>query len=352
MTKGFLIDLSICIGCRACQVACKRYHNLGPDDDDIKNTIGKTLVHQPDWTNPPDMDKDTWLLINFRETTDANGEFMWRFARTGCKHCIDPGCIEACPYDAITYDSTYGAVVTDAAKCVGCESCTIGKGMDERKEMGCPFGTPRYGIVEVNGVEDKKMAKCSFCLDRQKKGLDPACAATCPTGAIKFGERSALLTEAKSRISSGTRAGTTYIDHVYGETEAGGTAVLVISDVDFSKLGTEVFPTKATLDERLSWRATTPDKFECPDCDKEFNTQEELDKHREEEHDAEDDDGVADWTAPAAVAVVAGVVGLGALYGLHKRKEKIKQEEEEVKKKETPKKKKAKPKKKKAEEED
>lgn len=244
--KGFLIDVTKCIGCRACQVACKRYHDLGPDDAEVQAAFADanrtTFLHTADWTNPPDRDANTWLLIKFKELDDS-GEFMWRFLRDGCKHCLNPQCIQACPQDAITKDTEHGAVTTDAGKCIGCESCIVGKGLEGRVDLGCRFDVPRYG--KPGDYDETVMGKCSMCLDRVQDGLIPACAHTCPTGAITFGDRAAMLTEAETRIAAGG-----YENYIYGKDEGGGTSVFIIADkhpIDDLGLHDVPAPTAPTL---------------------------------------------------------------------------------------------------------
>jgi formate dehydrogenase iron-sulfur subunit len=272
-------------------VACKRYHDLGPDDDDIKATLGSTLVHNSKWTSPKDRDADTWLLIDFQEMTDANGEFKWRFVRTGCRHCEQPGCIEACPKDAITKDATTGAVTTDAGLCIGCKSCTEGQGLEGYIDLGCPFDIPRYGVKTV-GTEDKTvMAKCAMCKDRLDKNLEPACAQTCPVGAITFGDKATMLSNAKATDLN-----------VYGESlndDAAldpGISVYYASDEDFSKYDAAIFPTTA-----------------------EFKT-------KKEEDDGED--GFPTWGYAAIAAGAVAVVAIGG-YALYKRKEAVAEEEDD-----------------------
>jgi formate dehydrogenase iron-sulfur subunit len=301
MAKGFLIDLSKCMGCRGCQVACKRYHDLGPTDDDIKATIGKTLIHRSNWTSPADRDADTWLLINFVEMTDDAGDFKWRFVRTGCRHCENPGCVTSCPVGAITKDATTGAVVTDAGKCIGCESCTIGQGLEDRIPMGCPFNVPRYGSKTVSGEAKKIMAKCSMCNDRLAVGLNPACADTCPTGAIQFGEKSAMLTAAEA-------TGLT----IYGKDALNadskldpGISIYYTSDEPLNKYDVGMFPEKVAVPLAADG-VTTP----IPDDD--------------------DDTGKEEiFPTLGAGAIAAGAVAVAAIGGfaLYKRKLKIIEEE-------------------------
>jgi formate dehydrogenase iron-sulfur subunit len=136
-------------------------------------------------------------------------------------HCLEPTCVSVCPVGALT-KSELGPILYSADRCIGCRYCI----------MACPFDIPKYewysGLSPVVG-------KCQFCTrNRLAKGQLPACVETCPTGALKFGRREALLFEAKARIDSHPER---YINHIYGEKEAGGTAWLYMSDVPFEELG-------------------------------------------------------------------------------------------------------------------
>ena len=202
MGKGKLIDLTKCIGCRGCQVACKQWHNLPSE----------STSYNKEFTNPQNRSAYTWTLIEF-QTTEYEGKPAYTFTKTSCLHCEEPACQSVCIAGAIKKQES-GAVTIDADKCIGCRYC----------QVGCPFHVPKYEY-------DKwfpKMLKCNLCNDRITAGLKPACATTCPTGAITFGEREELLTLAKERIAKG---GEKYINHIYGEHEAGGTAVMYLSGV-------------------------------------------------------------------------------------------------------------------------
>jgi len=292
MAKGFFINLQKCMGCRGCQVACKRYHDLGPTDADITATIGKTLIHRSNWTSPADRDIDTWLLIDFQDVgTDA--DFEWRFVRTGCRHCENPGCIPACPADAITKDSN-GAVTVDAGKCIGCKSCTIGQGLEGKIELGCPFNVPRYGVRNVSGEDKTIMAKCAMCKDRLDVGKLPACVETCPTGAISFGDKATMLADAKA-------SGLT----VYGEslntdsTLDPNISVYYATDVALDNYDATIFPTSVTVPVAA-----------------------------EVTGDDDDDDGFPTWGYGAIAAGAVGVVAIGG-YALYKRKQAVADEEDE-----------------------
>jgi len=136
-----------------------------------------------------------------------------------CMHCLDPTCVSVCPVGALA-KTPEGPVVYDSTRCIGCRYCI----------MACPFDVPKYQWDRALPV----VGKCVLCVDRVRKGLATACATACPTGATAFGERDDLLREARSRIEASPGA---YVDHVYGEEEAGGTSVLMLSSVPFERLG-------------------------------------------------------------------------------------------------------------------
>jgi formate dehydrogenase iron-sulfur subunit len=137
-------------------------------------------------------------------------------------HCLEPGCASACPVAAL-HKTPEGPVVADTNKCIGCRYC----------QYACPFGVPKFEWDNTLGV----MRKCTSCIDRLEAGQQPACAAGCPSGALRFGQRGVMLAEAHGRIAANPDR---YVDHVYGETEAGGTARLYLSDVPFEEIGLPV----------------------------------------------------------------------------------------------------------------
>jgi formate dehydrogenase iron-sulfur subunit len=136
-----------------------------------------------------------------------------------CFHCVEPTCVSVCPVSALRKTDA-GPVLYDAERCIGCRYCV----------MACPFGVPKYQWDRPIPV----MGKCILCAGRVAAGLPTACAQVCPTGATLFGDRATLLVEAHARIAA---VPGTYVDHVYGETEAGGTSVLMVSGVPFEQLG-------------------------------------------------------------------------------------------------------------------
>jgi len=170
-----LIDVSKCIGCKACQSACEEWNDLRAD-------IG---VNTGTLQNPPDLGADTWTLMRFTEYDNPHtGDLEWLIRKDGCMHCSDPGCLRACPAPGAIVQYANGIVDFNEANCIGCGYCL----------KGCPFNIPRYGTT------DHKAYKCTLCSDRVAVGLEPACAKACPTGAIMFGSKAAMIEQATDRV--------------------------------------------------------------------------------------------------------------------------------------------------------
>ena len=200
---AMLYDTTKCIGCRACQNACKGW-NGNPAERDSTGL----------YDAPMELSADTWTLIQLYE---GNGERS--FVKLQCMHCLEPACVSACPVHALE-KTDEGPVTYNPTRCIGCRYCMV----------ACPFGVPRFEWEEVL----PQVAKCTFCNDRLAVGSGPACAEACPTGALIWGRRGELLTEAKGRIADSPGK---YEDHVYGEDDVGGTSVLYLSHVAFENLG-------------------------------------------------------------------------------------------------------------------
>jgi formate dehydrogenase iron-sulfur subunit len=225
MTHAMLFDAHLCTGCRGCQVACKQWNDL--EATETSNTGS--------YQNPPRLSSKTWLVMRFNEVEDG-GKVKFVFGRYACMHCEHPACVSACPLEAL-HKTEDGPVLYRADRCFGCRYCML----------ACPFEIPTFEWDQgmFNGPW---IRKCTFCNDRLEAGREPACAQTCPTGALKYGQRDELIAYAEERIQ---KYPDTYIPHVYGKTEAGGTSLLYISHVPFEALG---LPTKLG-DKPISERA-------------------------------------------------------------------------------------------------
>lgn len=208
MPKGMLVDLTKCVGCRACQVSCKQWNNLPAE---------KTSCYGS-YENPPQLNWNTYTKIRFVEGHDK-GNFFWRFVKVQCMHCKEPACVSACPVGALT-KTKEGPVTYDDDKCIGCRYCMV----------ACPFNIPTFEW----GKAFPLIRKCNFCADRISLCKSPACAHTCPSGALYFSDYEVILKEAEGRIRNHPDK---YVDYVFGKDEVGGTSWLYISDIVFRNLG-------------------------------------------------------------------------------------------------------------------
>ena len=180
-TTAFLTDSTLCIGCKACEVACKEWNDLGEDG---LNWTGFS------YDNTGAVGHSTWRHVKFVEHPPEIGHggnspdvASWTFSSDVCKHCENAGCLEACPTGSIVR-TEFGGVYVQPDICNGCSYCVV----------ACPFG-----VVQRN-KDDGRAFKCTFCYDRQKVGLTPACAHACPTESIKFGKLDDLRAEAARRL--------------------------------------------------------------------------------------------------------------------------------------------------------
>ncbi|MCG5514218.1 formate dehydrogenase subunit beta [Ectothiorhodospira shaposhnikovii] len=170
-----LIDVSKCIGCKACQVACMEWN-------DLRGPVGEnTGVYD----NPQDLNEHTWTLMRFSEVEPDDFSFEWLIRKDGCMHCDDPGCLKACPAPGAIVQYANGIVDFISEKCIGCGYCIA----------GCPFDIPRLSRA------DNRAYKCTLCSDRVAVGLEPACVTTCPTGCITFGTKEDMKQQAVLRIA-------------------------------------------------------------------------------------------------------------------------------------------------------
>ncbi|ACL03552.1 Periplasmic formate dehydrogenase FdhABC, beta subunit (iron-sulfur subunit) [Desulfatibacillum aliphaticivorans] len=208
--KALLMDTTLCIACRGCQVACKQWNRL-----DAEQT---SFFHGGGYQNPAHRSTRTWNLITFNEVENGHG-MDWVFGRRQCNHCIEPACVTACPVGALT-KTAEGPVHYDESRCIGCRYC----------QVVCPFNAPRFEWNDPN----PEIRKCTMCADRIAMGSEPACSQSCTTKALIFGDREELLSLAKERIAKSPNR---YVSHVYGEKEAGGACVLYLAKAPFEKMG-------------------------------------------------------------------------------------------------------------------
>jgi len=233
-----LIDIANCIGCRACQVACKQWNEMDGEQTQLESDLG--------FQNPATLSAKTYTLIAFHEFENAQkpGGIESAFVMQRCLHCLEPACVSACPTTALERQPD-GPVRYDEDECIGCRYC----------QLACPWDVP---TAEWNSLAPK-ISKCTHCADRipQPKPTAfngqplsdaygqrfadsiavPACVKACPADALRYGTREEMLALAHKRIADRPDK---YVDHVYGEKELGGTSVLYLSRVPFEKLG---FPT-------------------------------------------------------------------------------------------------------------
>ncbi len=200
---GMLYDTTLCIGCKACVVACHEANDLPPDNR------ADALHDAPTALN----DRTKNIIKLYQE----NG--VQSYMKQQCMHCVDPACVGACMIGALQ-KREYGIVTWDASRCIGCRYCQI----------ACPYNVPKFEWDEAM----PRIVKCELCNHRLAEGKIPACCDVCPREAVIYGTRAELLAEAKRRLAANPDK---YVPHIYGEHDGGGTQVLYISHVPFEKLG-------------------------------------------------------------------------------------------------------------------
>lgn len=219
---GCLVDLTRCVGCRKCELACNQVNGLPAPDTPFDDLAVFESKRRPS-------DK-AYTVVNryLGKRLDETGNPISVFVKTQCMHCQDPACVSACIVGALT-KSENGAVHYDVSKCIGCRYCMV----------ACPFQIPAY---EYSEPIFPQVRKCTFCYERIiKEGGRPGCADICPVEAITFGKRARLIEEARQRISSDPIR---YVQRVYGESEVGGTSWLYISGEPFERLGFLSLPSR------------------------------------------------------------------------------------------------------------
>jgi len=197
-----LIDVSKCIGCKACQTACMEWNDLREEPG----------VNVGVYDNPADLSPAAWTVMRFTEYDNpGTGNLEWLIRKDGCMHCADPGCLKACPSPGAIVQYTNGIVDFHEENCIGCGYCVT----------GCPFDVPRIS------KKDDKAYKCTLCSDRVAVGQEPACVKTCPTGAITFGTKQAMKEQAAERIEDLKERGFAKAG-LYDPAGVGGTHVMYV----------------------------------------------------------------------------------------------------------------------------
>ncbi len=234
-TSAFLTDSTLCIGCKACEVACKEWNEVPPD------AAGWSGLS---YDNTLTLGARTWRHVKFIEGLPESGvggnapkSSSWNFSSDVCKHCENAGCLEACPTGAMVR-TEFGSVFLQSDICNGCGYCVV----------TCPFG-----VVDKD-PEDGRAFKCTFCYDRQKADLLPACAKVCPTESIQFGELDDLRQRAQDRITElhdrGMNDAAIYDP---AESNVGGTHAMFIVRGDARSYNLPPHPVAPTAYLRQGW---------------------------------------------------------------------------------------------------
>jgi Fe-S-cluster-containing dehydrogenase component len=234
---GMLFDSTLCVGCRACQTACKNANNLPADTVAASGGV---------YDAPSDLNGTTKNVIK----SFGGGSAKQQYMKQQCMHCVDPSCVSVCMMGALHKEGEgkrlldfeqkngSGVVIYDKGLCVGCRYCQI----------GCAFNVPRFEWYDTF----PRIVKCELCRhrgDAKKTGplavANPACCEVCPRGAVIFGKREELLAQAKARIAEDPKR---YNPKVFGETDGGGTQVLYLTaaGLSFQDLGLPNLPEESS----------------------------------------------------------------------------------------------------------
>ena len=214
-SMGVLVDLSRCVGCRSCEAACNKEQNLPAPEKPFNDFSVFDEMHHGQKRRT---DETRYTIVNRYEIPGREHPL---FRKIQCNHCQEPACLTSCFVNAYT-KTPEGAVIYNVDVCVGCRTCMV----------ACPFYIPAF---RYSSAFHPRIMKCVFCHEtRLTKGLPPACVEACPQEALTFGRRTDLVAVGKQRIRENPGA---YVDHIYGEHEAGGTAWMYISPAPFEQVG-------------------------------------------------------------------------------------------------------------------
>jgi formate dehydrogenase iron-sulfur subunit len=228
---GFFTDTSICIGCKACEVACKEWNGVPEDGISLSgmsydNTVG--------------LSGSTWRHVAFIEQPDPGAEAMrWLMSSDVCKHCTESACLDVCPTGAL-FRTEFGTVVVQDDVCNGCGYCV----------PACPFG------VIARREDDGGAHKCTLCYDRLGEGMEPACAKACPTKSIQFGPLEELRERAQLRVAdlheAGQERAQLYLEDAADGIGGGGAFFLLLDEPEVYGLPPD--PVVTTRDLPAMWR--------------------------------------------------------------------------------------------------
>ncbi len=266
--KGFFTDTSICIGCKACEVACKEWNGV-PDDgfnllgssyDNTGALSGSTWRHVAFIEQPvaPEHHPTTTTVELGMPSFDRPGvtagpgsrsDFRWLMASDVCKHCTHAGCLDVCPTGAL-FRTEFGTVVVQDDICNGCGYCV----------PACPFGGIDRRVGEKGVTKNEGLAqKCTLCYDRLGDGLQPACSKACPTTSIQFGDLDELRERAEQRVEAMHEAGISSA-RLYGEDPedgVGGTGAFFLLLDEPEVYGLPPDPVVTTRDLPTMWKRAT-----------------------------------------------------------------------------------------------
>jgi len=247
---GILYDATLCIGCMSCMVNCKKANSEPGGALYHKETAGTIPFEYPEedkiYDAPDGLSAKTLCMIKAYKNGDKaahaeKGAPAFSFIKQHCLHCIEPACVSVCPVAALQKNKETGIVTYNKNRCFGCRYC----------QVACPFGIPMYEWEKAS----PSVVKCQLCNHLYAQGKYSACCEFCPTGASIFGKVEDLRAEAKRRLAlkpgeiyaypvkrvdgeeRTEKVVDTYVDHVYGLDEAGGTQYLFLAGVNFDKLG-------------------------------------------------------------------------------------------------------------------
>jgi formate dehydrogenase iron-sulfur subunit len=229
---GFFTDTSVCIGCKACEVACKEW-NLLPAD-------GPLALSGNSFDNTLGLGASSWRHVAFIEQERPVDGMRWLMSSDVCKHCSSAACMEVCPTGAL-FRTEFGTVVVQADVCNGCGYCVA----------ACPFG-----VIERR-EDDGRAFKCTLCYDRLKGDMEPACAHACPTDSIQFGPLDQLRERADERLDELHQAGVAearlYLRDEQDGIGGAGAFFLLLDDPEVYGLPPD--PASTTRDLPRLWRS-------------------------------------------------------------------------------------------------